>query len=70
MDNLPILCDRSSVERVKRALQAYALDFAAAEAVRAALEQTRLELVLSDNEQDVRAWSEMDAISPTVRLAL
>ena len=47
---------------VQRTLQIYALDFTAKEAVRAALEQNGLELVLSDTEEDVGAWSEIDAI--------
>lgn len=47
---------------VKRAYRLYAMDFTAKEAVRAALKQNGLELVLQEDEQDEGLWADVDSI--------
>lgn len=47
---------------VQRAYKLYAMDFTAKEAVRAALKQNGLELVLSEDEQDEGLWADVDTI--------
>ena len=47
---------------IQRSLKLYAMDFTAKEAVRAALKQNGLELVLADDEQDEGLWGDIDSI--------
>jgi hypothetical protein len=49
-------------DEVKRAYRLYAMDFTAKEAVRAALKQNGLELVLQEDEQDEGLWADVDSI--------
>lgn len=49
-------------QEILDALKIYAMDFTAKEAVRAALVQNGLELVLSDEEQDEGLWADIDSI--------
>lgn len=60
------ILERSSIptvdEEIRRAFKIYAMDFTAKEAVRAALKQNGLELVLADEEQDEGMWADIDTI--------
>lgn len=47
---------------IRRGFLIYTMDFTAKEAVRAALTQNGLELVLTDEEQDEGLWSDVDSI--------
>ena len=61
------MTERSSLDvagdaEIQRALKIYALDFTAKEAVRAALKQNGLEMVLTEDEQDEGLWGDVDSI--------
>lgn len=47
---------------IVKAFRLYAADFTAKEAVRAALDQNGLQLALSDDEQDIDMWGDVDTI--------
>jgi hypothetical protein len=51
-----------SSEEIRRMYSLYSMDFSAKEAVRAALKQNGLEMVLRDDEQDEGLWAYIDAV--------
>lgn len=52
----------ASSRDIQRAFKLCAMDFTAKEAVRAALQQNGLELILNENEQDQGMWGSVDSI--------
>lgn len=60
------IVSRSSLDtkdpEIARALKLYAMDFTAKEAVRAALQENGLEMVLSPDEEDSGMWGDVDSI--------
>jgi len=59
------ICSRTSLdmsEEIREAFILYAMDFTAKEAVRAALSQNGLEMVLQEEEEDQGMWGDVEAI--------
>jgi hypothetical protein len=54
--------DVAATQEILRTLKLHALDFTAKEAVRAALKQNGLEMGLTDEEEDIGMWGDVDSI--------